>query len=436
MITIFFSCQKEDENLMFTIKGTVKFENGVVADNSQVFLDDEFTTTTDIEGKFIINNLSSGSYELKVRNEATTSGFTEIEESINIGKGDIEELMLLPLPVELHAPSLVTSTSIDLNWSRYSGSGFREYHIYIHDKSALNEETGTLLHISTDANDTTLSVNAGDFWWAGYTLSPDQTYFFRVFVMNEYGIESGSNILQVKTALWDNENEFTSNYNLELENSFAAQGNLTGIAWDGNYYWMLYVESVGGYYDNNIVTIAKYDFAEGITLDTIIFNDSNLYPMGMTWDGSNIWIAYADHIKSVDIEKEVFDKTYFIGEGAADLAFNNGHIAILDNWNVVNVLNPINGSIITNFTTPFVNIGYSGEMGIAYRDNEMWIINNWHHQICIVDDKGKHIGIAEVDFLQSGFNSNNHKAPMCFVNDKLVIALDSQVRTYTITPTE
>lgn len=48
--------------------------------------------------------------------------------------------------------------------------------------------------------------------------------------MNQYGIESGSNIIEMSTTLWDNELGFTNNYLLELDNSFAAQGNLTGIA--------------------------------------------------------------------------------------------------------------------------------------------------------------------------------------------------------------
>ena len=149
------------------------------------------------------------------------------------------ENLLLPVPVKLLEPESVSSTSIKLNWNRCNADDFREYKIYIHHTNALDESSGTLLHIATDVNDTTLSIKEGDFWWAGTTLTPNSTYYFRVFVMNSHGRMSGSNILDVTTTLWDHAADFTSNYNLELDLSFAAQGNLRGIAWDGDYFWML-----------------------------------------------------------------------------------------------------------------------------------------------------------------------------------------------------
>ncbi len=444
IVLVLFSCKKENElpsnnenppdeieDTVFNISGTIVFDNGEIADSSQVFLDGEFTTNTDENGEFTIYDLSPATYTMKIKNDFGFNRFIEIEKDITIDNADIEDTFLLPLPVELHPPASVFSTSIGLIWSSYSGSGFREYHIYVHYNSALTQETGTLLHIITDANDTTLTVNKGDFWWGGSTITPGDTYYFRVFVMNEYGVESGSNILEVTTKLWDNEDEFTSNYIINLESSFASQGNLTGITWDGNYYWMLFVESVGGYYDPNIVTIAKYDYTQGTILDEFIFDDSNLHPKGIAWDGTYIWVGYGDHLKSLDIDNGIFDKTYYLGEVAVDLAYNDGNLAILDTWNEINLLNPVNGTINATFTSPFVDIGYSGEAGIAYRDTEMWIINRFHYQICIVDDNGNHIGIADVDFLLNGGNFS--RMPMCFVNDKLAIVLNSQVRLYTIT---
>jgi hypothetical protein len=96
------------------------------------------------------------------------------------------------------------------------------------------------------------------------------------------------------------------------------------------------------------------------------------------------------------------------------------------------ILNPVNGSISNQFMTPFQVIGYSGEKGVAARENEIWIINNWHKEIAIVNSAGKHIGVADVDFLQQGFTANNHRIPMCFMENYLVIALDSQVKIYAI----
>jgi hypothetical protein len=99
--------------------------------------------------------------------------------------------LLLTIPVNLLEPADITSHSIKLIWNRCMASDFREYKIYIQYSSALDENTGTLLHVITGKNDTVHNVNKGDFWWGGSTLTPNTTYYFRVFVMNSYGRMSG-----------------------------------------------------------------------------------------------------------------------------------------------------------------------------------------------------------------------------------------------------
>ena len=147
-------------------------------------------------------------------------------------------------------------------------------------------------------------------------------------------------------------------------------------------------------------------------------------------------MSLTTYIQSVNIGEEAFGKSYYAGDVIVDLSWNTENIVLPDVWNKAIILNPVNGQIISQFVTPFVNIGYSGEKGVAARDNEIWIINNWHSEIAICDNQGNHIGVADVDFLQQGFTSNHHRIPMCFMNDKLVIALDSQVRIYSIEPKE
>ncbi len=46
--------------------------------------------------------------------------------------------------------------------------------------------------------------------------------------------------------------------------------------------------------------------------------------------------------------------------------------------------------------------------------------------------QGNLVGIAEVDFLEEGFMSYAHSMPMCFMDENLVIAVDSQVRIYSV----
>ncbi len=433
-ISILISCEKEDKySGPFTITGRVVFDKGGIASNSKVYLNSEYKTITNSAGEFTIPDVVAGNYTLKATRSDSSDGYAETEIEIDIKDEDLFlENLLLPVPVRLLEPDSVTSNSIKLTWTRCNANDFREYKIYIHHSSAVDESSGTLLHIATDVNDTTLSIKEGDFWWAGTTLTPNSTYYFRVFVMNSNGRMSGSNILDVYTSLWDNAGDFTSNYNLELDLSFAAKGNLTGIAWDGDYFWMLYHEDLGGFYDNNRVTLVQYDYLQGTTLRTIIFEDSNYFSDGITWDGKNVWISFGPCIRSVDLENEKLDKSYCAGEVTVDLAWDTEDLLLLDIWNKVISLNPVNGIISRQFETPFKQIGYSGEKGIACRDGEIWIINNWHNEIGILDKMGKHIGVAEVDFLQGGSNSNARRIPMCFMGEKLVIALDSQVRLYSI----
>ena len=424
------SCQEENPG-PFNIKGRILYDDGRIAIESEVLLDNVFKTSTNSQGAFEIKDIHAGNHHLKVT-RSDISGYSEIEAEIEVSEDLTLDELLLPVPVGLMDPSEVTSSSIRLSWNKCNASDFREYKIYINHSSALDENTGTLLHISTDRNDTVLYVNEGDFWWGGATITPSTTYFFRVFVMNSYGRMSGSNIVEGTTSLWDNSDEFTSNYTIQLESSFAAQGNLTGIDWDGNYFWMLYFNEQGSFYDNNKISLIKYDHSQGINLDTIVFDDSNYFPEGIAWDGSNIWLSLQSQIQEVNIETRNFGKSYSAGDATVDLSWNNGALVLLDVWNKVLIMNPINGSIIRQFVTPFEVIGYSGEKGVAARENEIWIINNWHNEIAICNNTGKHIGVADVDFLQEGFTANYHKIPMCFMGNKLVIALDSQVRIYSI----
>lgn len=431
-LLVILSCQEDEKySGIYNIQGRVVFDNGNIAKSSEIFLNDESKATTNNEGIFIINAVDAGKYKLKASN-IDSSGYSEIEIDIELTNDLNLDELLLPIPITLLSPFEITSKSLKLSWNKSTANDFREYKIYIHNSSALDENTGTLLHVATDINDTILDVNEGDFWWGGSTLTPNTTYYFRVFVTNSYGRMSGSNIIDATTSLWDNANEFTHNYKIQLESSFAAQGDLTGIDWDGENFWMVYFKEEVNTTVNDIVTLIKYNYTEGISTDTIIFDSLRNVSEGIAWDGSDLWLSLQTHIQSVNLEEEEFGKSYYAGDVTVDLSWNGENLVLLDVWNKVLILNPVNGSIVNQFVTPFEIIGYSGEKGVAARENEIWIINNWHNEIAICDNSGNHIGVVDVDFLQDGFTANYHRIPMCFMGDKLVIALDSQVRIYSI----
>lgn len=425
----FSGCEKDSG--IYDISGRALFDNGTPASRASVFLDNESRSTTDSLGYFTISDVVAGKHTLKVFT-SDQSGYSESEREIEVGGGDLDlDEYLLPVPVQLLEPTGVTSKSLTLHWNRSHADDFREYKIYVHHSSALDESTGTLLHIATDVRDTILVVEEGDFWWAGSTLTPNTTYYFRVFVMNAYGRLSGSNILEVTTSLWDHPELFTHNYSMELDFSFASQGNLTGIAWDSAYFWMLYLEEMGGYYDPNRLSLVHYNLDEGTVLQEYLFDDSNYSCAGITWDGEQVWISHYANIRSVDLSTGLWDRTYQIGEGTEDMAWTGEQLILLDTWNKITLINPFNGIVSNQFDTPCKAVGFSGERGVAYRPGEIWVINTLHHEICILDPDGNHVGVVETDFIEKGMDKYIYQhLRMCFMGDRLVIAVDSEVRVY------
>ncbi len=79
---------------------------------------------------------------------------------------------------------------MEIYWNKTDANDFREYKLYMHSTSGLDETTGTLIHVSTSFNDTSVVIN---------NLSPKTGYFFRVYVMNDLGRIGGSNIVSDTT---------------------------------------------------------------------------------------------------------------------------------------------------------------------------------------------------------------------------------------------
>lgn len=439
IILVLFSCKKDEEYKgTTTIHGKVAFDNGISSENSKIYLNDEIKSSTDKSGIFTIENIPKGTYTLKAISSENINGFAEAEMDIDV-KGEELELddILLPVPVEMLYPTLLTSSSIDLIWNKCTSKDFREYKIYIHNTSALEESSATLLHIATNKEDTVFSVKALEFWMGGATLMPNTTYYFRVFVMNEYGRMSGSNIIEVTTPLWDNSENFIVNYELEHDFSIASPigGRLNGITYDGTHFWMVYFDEIWNNtlssYDDYI-TIAKFDFVNGI-LDTVVFKNLKRYPNGIAWDGVDLWIGFQNSVQQFNVTTKQFGKLYSLAEGIADLSWDGINLVVLDTWSDVYILNPKSGIISKQFKTPFEIVGYSGERGVIFRENELWILNNWHYEMAILDMDGNHIGVVNINqFYDPWGGVSNSSIPMCLFDSKLVIVMENQIQIFKI----
>jgi hypothetical protein len=208
-LLISLSCKDKisDPGTKYTVKGKVLYNNSAII-NAQVSLDKaaNYSTNTDEEGNFVINDVPEGTHQLTISKNLNDGNFTEISQTVAVtGDVDLSDLKL-PKAVYLYPLQNVTSSSVDISWSPTDAIDFREYKIYRHTSPGLDETTGTLIYVATSINDTSF-VDTGLFEWT--------TYYYRVYVMNEFGRLGGSNIASSKT-LYKN---LIKNGDFELFNS-------------------------------------------------------------------------------------------------------------------------------------------------------------------------------------------------------------------------
>lgn len=190
----------------YDISGRV-LSKGVAVENAKVKLDDSegTKTTTDSDGYFKLLNVPKGNYELTVSKSSTTGTFSERTKYITVDGNINLDNLILPKGIFVYEPKFIEERTLELSWVQTDALDFREYKIFQYNTSGLDETTGTLIHVSTEVNDTTFTVE---------NLLPLTEYFFRVYVMNEFGRLGGSNIVSTKTGV----SEIIKNGSFEILN--------------------------------------------------------------------------------------------------------------------------------------------------------------------------------------------------------------------------
>ena len=193
VLLLLVGCNENSMNTAasFKLSGKVYYE-GARAQDVLIRLDESpaYTTTTDQAGYFEFNNLEGGSHSLNIFKEVTGDAYSTITIPVELNQDVYLNQLLLPKGVQILPPEDISSSSMRLKWTATDAVDFREYKIYQHENSGLDETTGTLIHVSTSIDDTVFTA---------FSLSPFNTYYFRVYVMNEYGKLGGSNIVSGKT---------------------------------------------------------------------------------------------------------------------------------------------------------------------------------------------------------------------------------------------
>jgi hypothetical protein len=231
-----FSCKNNvtPSGELYKVEGIIEGKNGPI-EGAKVQIDDSynFSSITDSNGSFEINDVSKGEHQIQVTKDYDSS-FVERSYTITVETDLILEAMRLPSALILLNEDIrqtLTSDMIDLNWSQSDAEDFREYKIYRHTSSGLDESTGELIHVSTFRGDTVFTDSIPHF----------STYYYRLYQMNEYGRLGGSNIVKVSSEEYKNIplvylNEINLRYLNQGETLWlyfpVVSGEIYKITWD------------------------------------------------------------------------------------------------------------------------------------------------------------------------------------------------------------
>jgi hypothetical protein len=187
-------CNKEEEipgSATYDISGKL-YMNTLPVKNVKLNIDDleQYKTTTDDEGRFLIENVSAGDHKLNAVFNDNDQSFSQRSFDLVVNTDLILNNLKLPNPVTISCTLDSLTNIVTISWNKSDAEDFREYKLYSHSSSGLDETTGTLEHVATDANDTIMEIQL-----ESYTKR-----YFRVFVMNDMGQLGGSNIISATSS--------------------------------------------------------------------------------------------------------------------------------------------------------------------------------------------------------------------------------------------
>lgn len=431
---LWVSCSdSQSVDMLYTISGTISYQNApqsgvalalVTSSSSSYELID--TTYSSGNGAFTFSDIPEGQYLIEATMESVEG--VRIADSYDVVvTGDTElEHLKLPDPLTLFEPLEVTNNTIKLHWSQHQGGNFYEYKIYWGIGTALDDATGNLIHIATSVTDTTFLVDG---------LSSNTLYSYRVYVNNRFGIVSGSNILQVLTDRYANQESFTTLYSLnEITNFSPPGGILSGVDSDGSYLWLVTVKNVGGYYDNNIVKVIYYDHINGSILKEFEYTDEYSRPYGLAWDGKHVIIAYSatgsgsQKLRFLEPDSGKIIKELSLLYGSQDITYDGTNVLVSYYYNIIEVINPHNGGLVATYNNPMES---GANFGIAFRTGEIWLSNKISDQLAIMDTSGTQTGYSTNPVL-SGVNGYDSHLHLSFHQNNLVMIKNSRVYIFEI----
>ena len=215
-----YGCRKDDDkDTNYDVSGYL-YTNGQPIANASVNLDDmvQYQAISGSDGYFEIKGVSEGDHNLKTVKTYEDGSFITRSFELDVNGDLMLNFLLLPNPVSLLGVDIDTLLNeVTVRWNKSSADDFREYKIYSHTTSGLDETTGKLEHVATFRDDTLVTL----------PIPNATTMFYRVFVLNAFGQLGGSNIESTTSG---NRNFFTGG-DFEDEALFLSAWTVEGNAY-------------------------------------------------------------------------------------------------------------------------------------------------------------------------------------------------------------
>lgn len=194
---VFLSCNSSSSDPVssttqsgtFKVTGKITAE-GIPVSGAVVQIGDVFNwkATTDADGKFEITNVAQGEYNFKAEKKYDDNKtiFKKSKIALQTETTDIGEIKL-PNPITLYEldTSGLSQHSVKIKWAKSADPDFVEYKLYRRTDPGLDENTGELVYVSTNINDT--AYTDSDFR-TGISL------YYRIYALTSGDRYSGSNL--------------------------------------------------------------------------------------------------------------------------------------------------------------------------------------------------------------------------------------------------
>lgn len=193
----FLSCNSSSSDPVSTTTqtGTYKVTGKITSDGTPVSgavvqIGDVFNwkATTDANGKFEILNVAQGEYYFRAEKKYDDNRtiFKKSKIALQNELTDIGEIKL-PDPITLYVLDTTSLSlhSVKITWSKSTDADFVEYKLYRRGDPGLDENTGELVYVSTNKNDTVFTDTG---FRTGVSL------YYRIYAITSADRYSGSNL--------------------------------------------------------------------------------------------------------------------------------------------------------------------------------------------------------------------------------------------------